>query len=368
LKHYHFHCSDNNLKLANHYCGVSGVVYDRIADMLRVFGFSALITVIALLAALLTLGPGAALTTLVLVAIEIAFSFDNAIINATVLGRLSRFWQQLFLTVGIVIAIFGMRLLFPILIVMVTAHLPWSEVINEALHNPAAYGHHLRVAHDAIAAFGGSFLLTLTLYFLFDDFREELWLERIERPLQNANSGIWLPPLLVLITAAVLSLFSGSDSHTVLRAGVAGTLSYTALKLFIDGLARLEPKGKKAYAGWAAFGAFMYLQLLDASFSFDGVLGAFAITDKVLLIALGLGVGAIWVRSLTVFLVRRGTLESYIYLEHGAHYAILALSAALFAGIFIDVPDVITGIAGLGIIAASFQASREALRARQQPS
>ena len=162
--------------------------------MLRVFGLSGLITIVALLAALFTLGPAAALTTLVLIAIEIAFSFDNAIINAKVLERLSHFWQHLFLTVGMVIAILGMRLVFPILIVMVTAHLPWSQVVGDALHHPDVYGRHLQSAHAAISAFGGGFLLTLTLYFLFDDFREELWLERIERPLQRVDSGIWLPP------------------------------------------------------------------------------------------------------------------------------------------------------------------------------
>jgi hypothetical protein len=334
--------------------------------MLRIFGLSGLITIAAVLAALILLGPAAAVTTLVLVAIEVAFSFDNAIINAKVLERLSHFWQQLFLTVGMVVAILGMRLVFPVLIVMVTAHLPWNEVINEALHHPEVYGKHLLEAHAAIAAFGGSFLLTLTMYFLFDDFREELWLERIERPLQKADSGIWLPPLLVMITVGLLSLCAGHETGTVLRAGLVGIFSYVAIKLFIDGLGKLEPKGVKVYAGWAAFGAFMYLQVLDASFSFDGVLGAFAITDKVLLIALGLGVGAIWVRSLTVFLVRKGTLNSYIYLEHGAHYAILALAVALLSSIFISVPDAATGIAGLGIIGASFQASREALHAKQR--
>ncbi len=337
--------------------------------MLRFFGISAFLTVAAILVALFGIGPAAAITTIVLIAIEVAFSFDNAIINAKVLERLSHFWQQLFLTVGMVIAIVGMRLVFPILIVMVTADLSWSEVINDALHHPDVYGKHLLEAHAAIAAFGGAFLLTLTFYFLFDDFREELWLERIERPLQKVKSGLLLPPLLVLIGVGVLSLYAGHESATVLRAGTIGVVSYVAIKLFIDGLAKLEPQakgGNKILTGWAAFGAFMYLQVLDASFSFDGVLGAFAITDKILLIALGLGVGAIWVRSFTVFLVRRGTLKSYIYLEHGAHYAILALAVALLSSIFIEVPDAVTGIAGLGIILASFQASREALEAKQR--
>ncbi len=335
--------------------------------MLRFFGFSVFITIAAILTAFFGLGTSAAITTIILIAIEVAFSFDNAVINAKVLERLSKFWQQLFLTVGMVFAIVGMRFVFPILIVMVTANLPWHEVIDDALHHPEVYSAHLLEAHAAIAAFGGAFLLTLTLYFLFDDFREELWLERIERPLQKMKSGIWLPPLLVAIVVGVCSFFVGHDeSETVLQAGLGGVIAYVAIKLFIDSLAKLEPKGKKLYTGWAAFGAFMYLQVLDASFSFDGVLGAFAITDKVLLIALGLGVGAIWVRSLTVYLVRKGTLNSYIYLEHGAHYAILSLAVALFSSLFISIPDAVTGIAGLGIIFASFKASREAMHAKQR--
>jgi len=332
--------------------------------MLHYFGFSGLVTVAAVLLALLTLGPAAALTTLVLIAIEIAFSFDNAIINAKVLERLSHLWQQMFLTVGMIIAILGMRLVFPVLVVMVTAHLPWSQVISEALHQPTVYGSHLKEAHATIAAFGGGFLLTLALYFLFDDTREVRWLERLERPLQRLGGSIWLPPLVTAVIVALVALFAGNHA-AVLRAGAVGVLSYTAIKLFIDALGRLAPGGNQHYTGWVAALAFVYLQVLDASFSFDGVLGAFAITDKVLLIALGLGVGAIWVRSLTVFMVRRGTLKAYIYLEHGAHYAIVVLAAALLSSIFFNLPDAVTGIVGLGVIGASFVASHQAKQARQ---
>jgi hypothetical protein len=331
--------------------------------MLRYFGFSAFITVAAVLLALFALGPAAAMTTIVLIAIEIAFSFDNAIINAKVLERLSHAWQQLFLTLGMIIAILGMRLLFPILIVMVTAHLPWGTVIDDALHHPKIYSQHLNEAHTAIAAFGGSFLLTLTLYFLLDDERKELWLKRLERNLQRVGGTIWLPPVVAAIVVEIVAAFAGRDGNTVLHAGLIGVVSYTAIKLFIDGIGKLEPKNQKLYTGWPALLAFAYLQLLDASFSFDGVLGAFAITDKVLLIALGLGVGAFWVRSLTVFMVRRGILNAYKYLEHGAHYAILVLAAALLASIFYDVSDFVTGVTGLGVIFASFISSRQALRA-----
>ncbi|MEK7594615.1 MAG: DUF475 domain-containing protein [Patescibacteria group bacterium] len=332
--------------------------------MLRFFGFSGFITIAAIVYAGYALGLSAAMTTIVLIAIEIAFSFDNAIINAKVLERLSKFWQQLFLTVGMVFAIVGMRFVFPILIVMVTANLPWSQVIDEALHHPDVYGAHLAEAHPSIASFGGAFLLTLTLYFLLDHDRSVLWLVRLEKRLQRFRGGVWLPPVVSALTVCIVAYFAGHEAAVVLRAGLFGTVLYTAIKLMIDGLNKFAPKEQKIYSGWPAFLAFMYLQVLDASFSFDGVLGAFAITDKILLIALGLGVGAIWVRSLTVYLVRHGTLNSYKYLEHGAHYAILVLAVALLGSLFFEVPDAITGVVGLGVIWASFVSSRAALKAK----
>lgn len=337
--------------------------------LVKHFLFSTLLTLASVVAAFFGMGLGAAITIVVLIAIEIAFSFDNAIINAKILERLSKTWQQLFLTIGMVVAIVGMRFVFPILIVMITAGLPWGQVIDDALNHPKVYGEHLEEAHAAISAFGGSFLLVLTFYFLFDKAREILWLHRIERPLQRLRGGVWLAPLLVAAIVGLISLFAGHDQGTVLRAGLFGVAAYTVMHLLIEGLGKLTGttgQSKTMYVGWSAFVAFMYLQVLDASFSFDGVLGAFAITDQVLLIALGLGVGALWVRSLTVYLVRHGTLNDYKYLEHGAHYAILVLAAALLGSIFIQVPDAITGIVGLGVIGASFVSSREALKAHSK--
>jgi hypothetical protein len=334
--------------------------------MLRYFGFSGFVTLAAIAFAGIELGLGAAMTMIILIAIEVAFSFDNAVINAKILARLSRFWQQLFLTVGILIAVIGMRFVFPILIVMVTAGLSWSAVLDDALNHPEVYASHLEDAHAAISAFGGAFLMTLTFYFFFDSARKELWLHRIERPLQKIGGTIWLPPLLTIIIIAITAALIDHDKGTVLQAGVFGAILYAVLKVTIDALGRLAPVGQKVVTGLPAFLALIYLEILDASFSFDGVLGAFAITDKVLVIALGLGVGAVWVRSLTVYMVRKGTLDSYKYLEHGAHYAILFLALALFSSLFIHIPEAITGIVGLGIIFASYKSSREALQARQK--
>jgi len=340
--------------------------------MLRIFGFSVFLTIAAVLFAGYELGLAAAVTIMVLIAIEISFSFDNAVINAKVLERLSPFWQKLFLTVGMLIAVVGMRFVFPIAIVMVTADLPWGTVIDDALNHPEVYAKHLEEAHPSISSFGGSFLLVLSLYFFFDNARKELWLKRIERPLQRLGGTFWLPPLLTSVIIFVLSRLSHDHSAEILQAGLAGALGYAAIRLLIEGLSKATGQDKESsgkaikYTGWAAFVAFMYLEVLDASFSFDGVLGAFAITDQVLLIALGLGVGAIWVRSMTIYFVRHGTLDTYKYLEHGAHYAIFFLSLALLGSLFAHIPEVVTGLTGLGIIIASFIASREAAKDRHK--
>lgn len=215
-------------------------------------------------------------------------------------------------------------------------------------------------------------MLTLTLYFFFDNGRKDLWIRRVEKPLQRFGGNIWIPSATAAVVIAIAAYFTGSHAGEVLRSGLFGVVLYTVIRLMIEALSKAagqdEESGAKTkktatmYTGWGAFVAFLYLEVLDASFSFDGVLGAFAITDHILLIALGLGVGAIWVRSLTIYMVRKGTLETYKYLEHGAHYAIFALTVALFGSLYIHVPEVITGAAGIGIILASFIASREAAR------
>jgi hypothetical protein len=98
--------------------------------------------------------------------------------------------------------------------------------------------------------------------------------------------------------------------------------------------------------------------VLDASFSFDGVIGAFAITSDPIIIALGLGlIGAMFVRSLTVYLVRQGTLSEYVYLEHGAHWAIGALAFILMVSIGVHISEFITGLIGVAFIGASFLTS-----------
>jgi hypothetical protein len=364
--------------------------------LLRIFGISFGVTIAGILGTLLIAGPEAALIVTLLAVLEISLSFDNAVINATVLRRMSVFWQRLFLTVGILIAVFGMRLLFPIVIVAITAGLGPLEVFDLALNDGDEYGRRLDEAHAAIAAFGGIFLYMIFLDFMFDEEREIRWLHPIEAPLARVGRLKSVSVLIALATLYVVGeWFAHDETQTVLAAGIAGIVTYLLVgglgELFESSgtLAEVEddaatgadsddegraglPAGRAAVGapadrgperpvrgdlgpavlatGKAAFFLFLYLEVLDASFSFDGVIGAFAISNNIFIIAVGLGIGAMYIRSITVYLVRRGTLQQYVYLEHGAHYAIGALAFLLFASIDREIPEVVTGLIGVGFI------------------
>jgi len=336
---------------------------------LRIFFITGLITILSLGFIGIELGPAALLTALVLMLIEITFSFDNAIINAKILASMSRLWQTLFMTVGIFIAVFGMRLIFPIVIVMLTSGLGASEVISLALNNPERYSQALHDSHVPIAAFGGMFLLMLCLHFFFDPGRKVQWIDIIEKPLQRL--GKWwayaLTSFVILVTITLLP-FNSHPGETF-TAGLIGIVTY----MVVHGLAELftrqhEQSEKKsasqaiARTGMAGLMSFIYLEILDASFSLDGVIGAFAITQDVVLIAVGLGIGALWVRSLTLFMVRRHVLGAYRYLEHGAHYTIGILASMMLLGLFIEVPEAVAGIAGIVVVSLSITSSIAATR------
>ena len=346
----------------------------------RTFGASIGVAVVGLALGWLYLGGTGLALTAILAVLEVSLSFDNAVVNATVLVRMSPFWQRIFLTVGVAIAVFGMRLLFPLVIVATTAKLNPVDAVRLALekgdpNTPGTYGYLLHQAHPAIAAFGGMFLLMLFLDFVFEE-RELTWLSWIERPLARIGKLDQLSVVVALgtLAAAAYTLGEAADTaqhhrtSTVLVAGVLGLLTY----LLVNGLGEffnesgeeeaelgeeLERKKAMHVVGKAAFFLFLYLEVLDASFSFDGVVGAFAITSDPIIIAIGLGVGAMFIRSLTVFLVRRGTLSEYEYLEHGALWAIGALAVILLITIEYEVPEVVTGLIGVAFIGAAFISS-----------
>ncbi|QTZ91742.1 DUF475 domain-containing protein [Streptomyces auratus] len=350
--------------------------------LLKTFGWSFAITVLGLaLAGVLWGWQGLAIVGILSV-LEISLSFDNAVINAGILRKMNAFWQKIFLTVGILVAVFGMRLVFPVVVVAITAKLGPIEAVSLALNDKARYQELVTSAHPAIAAFGGIFLLMIFLDFIFEE-RDYKWLSWIEKPMAKMGKLDMLSVIIALVVLLVTSMTvataaahgAGDKSATVLLAGVAGLLTYLVVggisgyfeeKLEEEDEEDDEPaaapakKGTGAavgLAGKAAFFMFLYLEVIDASFSFDGVIGAFAITNDIFMMALGLGIGAMYIRSLTVFLVRKGTLDDYVYLEHGAHYAIGALAVILLLTIEYEIHEVITGLVGIALIALSFGSS-----------
>ena len=326
---------------------------------LRIFWLSGLIT-LALGIWMLTHGGLVALWLFaILVVLEVTFSFDNAVINSRVLVRMSPFWQKLFLTVGIFIAVFVVRFLVPIIIVMLTSGLGFMEVVNLALNDAENYGKTLHDAAPTIDAFGGTFLIMIGISYFMDRKKDIHWLRTIEKYLARAGNYETLK-VFVMLAAAMALYFTVDDAHktTVLIASILGTLLHLGLELFGTFFEKRQGASTGKLVGMAAFGAFMYLEVLDASFSLDGVIGAFAITNEIALIIAGLGAGAIWVRSLTVYLMKSGTLSKYRYLEHGAHWAILALGVIMFVKLYqVNPPEWLTGSLGLIVISIAIISS-----------
>ncbi len=296
----------------------------------------------------------------ILSVMEVSLSFDNAVVNASVLKGWNEFWLNLFLGLGMIIAVFGMRLVFPLVIVAVAADLGMMDVWNLALTNPKAFSAHLTDHHAEVAAFGGMFLLLVFLNFLLDDEKEVHWLGNFERKL----GGLGRVSSIAVMVAIAALMFSSSfvadaQRMVVLIAGLWGILVYVGVDMLSSLLEKSEAEGGDVgeMVKRGGIGGFLYLEVLDASFSFDGVIGAFAITTDVVIIMLGLAIGAMFVRSMTVFLVRKGTLDEFVYLEHGAHYAIGILAVIMLVSMKYHVPELITGLVGVAFIFASLWSS-----------
>lgn len=156
----------------------------------------------------------------------------------------------------------------------------------------------------------------------------------------------------MLLLYVVSRWLGGAEQTEFLIAGIFGLVTYIA----VDGVSALLNVESAVAGGAVRSGAasFLYLEVLDASFSFDGVIGAFALSNNLFIIAIGLGIGAMFVRSLTIMLVEKETLASYRYLEHGAFYAIIALAVMMFLNAVMHIPEVVTGLIGSGFIVWAF--------------
>lgn len=295
--------------------------------------------------------------TIVLILMEISLSFDNAIVNASILKHWNSFWKKIFLTVGIFIAVFGMRLLFPLLIVAFTTNLSIFEVWTLALNDPLQYSQKLISHHIEVSAFGSMFLLLVFLNFLFDSERKVYWIGRFEQKLSTFGKTRFISYIVSLIFLFSFSFIIEEERMIdFVIAGLWGIGVYLSIHLITH---FLENSGEniKDLIKSGSIAGFIYLEILDASFSFDGVIGAFAITKDTIIIMVGLGIGAMFVRSMTIYLVEKETLDEYVFLEHGAHYAIGILAFIMLLNIKYHIPEAITGLIGILFILLSLYSS-----------
>ena len=292
----------------------------------------------------------------ILSVLEVSLSFDNAVVNATVLEKMTPLWRHRFLTWGIAIAVFGMRLVFPLVVVTMVASIGPFDAISLAWTHPEEYAKILEAARPVISAFGGAFLAMVCLKYFFDAEKDVHWIQALESRMTTLGRIYALELALVMAVVYVISRYLPEHEATAfIVAGNMGLITY----ILVDGIGAILEVGEDQMANIqkASAGMFLYLEVLDASFSFDGVIGAFALTSNIFLIAIGLGVGAMFVRSLTIMLVDEGTLVSYRYLEHGAFYAIGALALIMFLKVIHEVPELITGLIGATFIGLSLLSS-----------
>ncbi|XGC79671.1 DUF475 domain-containing protein [Bdellovibrio bacteriovorus] len=330
---------------------------------MKYFTSSFIFTIIGLIASFFvgqyyggTVGAGlqALFIASVLAVLEVSLSFDNAIVNAVVLKEMTPVWRKRFLTWGMLIAVFGMRLIFPLAIVTFIAHVnPWEALVMAATR-PEEYANLMLSAHLEVSAFGGAFLLMVALKYFYDESKELHWIPVLEKPTAYLGSKVEaIEVALCLVIFAIITQFLPSESALpFLKAGMAGLITYVIVDGIGSWLEASDETMKDVHR--ASAGMFLYLEVLDASFSFDGVVGAFAITHNLFIIMIGLSIGAFFVRSLTIMFVEKETLTKFAFLEHGAFYAIGLLAMIMLSSPFVHIPEWFTGLSGAVLIAASF--------------
>ena len=296
--------------------------------------------------------------TAVLAVLEISLSFDNAVVNASVLKEMTPRWRHRFITWGMLIAVFGMRVVFPLAIVSFSAGIdPWSALVLAATR-PGEYALIMHEAHVPLAGFGGAFLLMVALNYFFDHEKEEHWLGPLERIFSKIGRihAVEIGLCLLFFYGLTQLMTDPARQLSFLSSGIFGIITY----IMVDGISEVLniPSADRLHLERASAAMFFYLEVLDASFSFDGVVGAFALTSNIFIIAVGLGIGAMFVRSLTILLVERETLSQYRFLEQGAFYAIGALATLMIVDVFVPVPEMATGLIGAIIIGISVYSSR----------
>jgi hypothetical protein len=252
---------------------------------------------------------------------EIISSVDNAIINAHVLKTLPDRFKRIFLFWGILFAVFVVRGLLPFIIVWLTnPSLSIIGVFSSAFSNGDMVSESLEFSKPLLLLGGGAYLFLVFLSWLFLEKKKCAFF--IEKYI--INQGVWFYAIASIFTTLIVYLSIQVNSLLAL----ASTIGVSAF-FITDGFKKnAEEKEKELVSGnMSSWSKIMYLEVLDASFSIDGVIGAFAFTMSIPLIILGNGLGAVVVRQLTIKGI--DTISKYVYLKNGAMYSVGVLGAIM---------------------------------------
>lgn len=300
---------------------------------------------------------GIVLTIAGLALFESITSIDNAIINAEVLATMGKRARRWFLTWGILIAVFGVRGFLPWLIVfaMTPGLGPWDALTASLTGDPVA----MQAIHNSspVLMVGGSvFFIFLFFHWLFLEQKNYgIPAERI-----IARQGGWFYAVASILLTAIV-WFAIEDRPVLAFGAVVGSTAFFITHGFRQHAEEQERHLMSGDAKVSDLGKILYLEVIDLSFSIDGVVGAFAFTLSVPLILIGNGIGAIVVRQLTVYGVER--IRSYAYLKNGAMYSILVLGCVMLAHAFDhQVPEWLSPLATFFIVGYFFWLSRRRMR------
>jgi hypothetical protein len=287
-----------------------------------------------------------------LIVFEVVNSVDNAIVNASVLKTMSMIWRKRFLLIGIVTSVFLVRFILPLIIVWISVpNISGSDLFLAFTGQSAVAAEAIEAQKPLILMFGGVFLLFLYFHWLFLEKKEPLFIERFLKE----KHGVWFFAFAAIILVIIMYL-ARADSMVMLAAAIG-----SATFFIIYGLKQTaEESERNLVAGAGSMSdasKFLYLEVLDMTFSFDGVIGAFAFTMNLILILIGIGIGALVVRELTI----RGidTIAKYCYLKNGALTSIGFLGLFMIIEAFgIELPSVVPIIVTFALVGLAFWLSK----------
>lgn len=292
-----------------------------------------------------------------LILFETVSSIDNAVINAQVLSTMSERARRWFLIWGLLIAVFLLRGLLPFAIVWITnPSIGPAGVVTAAFSSDPKVHEAVELSAPILLIGGGTFLIFLFFHWLF--LEPKKFGLRGEKFIQSL--GVWFYAI-VSITLATIVWFALAINPLMAFGAVIGSTAFFITHGFKENAEKAEKSLLVGSQARSDLSKIFYLEVIDATFSIDGVVGAFAFTLSVPLILLGNGIGAFVVREVTMHNIER--IQKYVYLKNGAMYSILFLGVIMVLNSFgFHIPEWFTPVITAIVIAYFFLKSRSELR------